>query len=250
MVPRVYVPGLEGDSREFGIPPGEAVHLTRVLRIKAGAPITVFDGRGHQFSARLEAVRGPRVTARIVGASDPAPEAAVHVTLAQALLKGQKMDEVVRDAVMLGVTGIQPIVTARAEVERGKRVVGRRVERWERVALASVKQCGRAVMPVVHAPVSFARFMTGESDMREMRLLLVEPLARTGKVEPVGSLGNLARPERAVVMIGPEGGWSNEELTEASRRGTRLISMGGRTLRADAMAISALSVLMFLWGSL
>ncbi len=248
MHPRVFVPGLEDGASEITIPAGEAAHLTRVLRIKAGAPITVFDGMGRECAARVETVHASRVTARVVGPSEPAREASVRVTLAQALLKGHKMDDVVRDAVMLGVTEIQPLVTTHTETR--PKTVGLRVERWERIALASVKQCGRAVLPTVQPPVSFGAFIKREADEKEMRLLLVEPSARRGTVDPIGSLAKLTRPERAVVMIGPEGGWSPQELAEASARGARLVAMGGLTLRSDAMAVAAMSVLMFLWGNL
>ena len=163
------------------------------------------------------------------------------MTLAQAVLKGDKMDAVVRDAVMIGVAAIQPIITERTESSVAALARGRRRERWERIAVSSAKQCGRAVVPPILEPKHFGP----EDDLAlpSPVFVLVEPGAASGL-----SLGEVEMPAagQASVLIGPEGGWTSEELQHAATIG-RLITLGGRTLRADAMALVALAALFARW---
>ena len=143
------------------LPDDEAQHLARVLRLKAGDVVAVFDGKGREALARVESI-GSRAghSARARARARPSPEPAVAVTLAQALLKSDKMDRVIRDAVMLGVSAIQPFVSARTDVPRAAVRSGVRQERWERTVIASVKQCGRAVVPPVLDAVDFRHLLT------------------------------------------------------------------------------------------
>jgi 16S rRNA (uracil1498-N3)-methyltransferase len=178
----------------------------------------------------------------------------------------------VRDAVMLGVTAIQPIVTRRSETTVAALMRGARVERWQRVALASVKQSRRAVLPEVRMPLTLETYL-GDPPAA-LRLMLVEPAAagnvdRTyrhgqgGEASEAAEAGEEAEPVRtlsflqgqrpphdAAVLVGPEGGWTHDECAAAERNGVQLVTLGQRTLRADAVPIAAISVLQFLWGEL
>ena len=129
------------------LPKDEAEHLTRVLRLGSGDTVAIFDGRGHEFLAKVLAAEARDVRVQLLSRVEPATEATVPLTLVQAVLKGDKMDDVVRDAVMLGVFAIQPLITTRTEVTVAALVRGGRVDRWRRVAIASVKQSRRAVVP-------------------------------------------------------------------------------------------------------
>jgi 16S rRNA (uracil1498-N3)-methyltransferase len=243
MVPRLYVPSLEPAARTAVLPRDEADHLRRVLRVKAGAMVRVFDGRGHEFRARVSSVARDAVVADIGEPVAPAPEWRVPVTLALAVLKGDKTDGAVRDAVMLGVAAIQPLVTARTDVPAS--AVGRpgRVQRWERIAIASAKQCGRAVVPAIEPPRSLpdclAAWRGGAA------IILVEPSAAAGR--PAAGPPPDA-PASALVLVGPEGGWTDEEIAWALSAGCQPMTLGPRTLRADAAPLVALSVLHFVWG--
>ena len=232
------------------LPDEEAQHLARVLRLKAGAAIRVFDGRGHEFDALVEKAGKSEVLVA-VGAPRPAAaaEPRVAITLAQAVLKGDKMDDVVRDAVMMGVAAIQPIVTARTEVSLGTLQRGRRRDKWQRIAVSSAKQCGRATVPEVREPVAFDAVPAALAGLTlpDPGLMFVEPAASTDSV----SLSDLdgPAPREASIVIGPEGGWTDEEV----RRGAaacRLITLRGPTLRADAVALVALAALFAAWKEL
>jgi 16S rRNA (uracil1498-N3)-methyltransferase len=163
------------------------------------------------------------------------------------VLKGDKMDDIVRDAVMLGVAAIQPIVTTRTEVTVAALLRGGRLDRWRRVALASVKQSHRAVIPDLRGPLTFESWL-GEPQAA-VTLMLVEPGAAT-RSEPLSILRERQIPSDAAIVVGPEGGWTDAEQTAASERGIRAVTLGHRTLRADAVPIAAISVLQFLWGDL
>jgi 16S rRNA (uracil1498-N3)-methyltransferase len=229
------------------LPRDEAEHLTRVLRLGAGDTVAVFDGRGHGFLARVVAADRRTVRVQVISRLDPAPESGVALTLAQAVLKADKMDDVVRDAVMLGVAAIQPIVTKRAEFTVAALMRSARVDRWKRVALASVKQSRRAVVPEIRTPLTFESLL-GEP-LPALGVMLVEPSAAAG-VESVAALREQPVPQDALILIGPEGGWAEAEWTAARERGIRLMTLGRRTLRADAVPVAAISVLQFLWGDL
>jgi 16S rRNA (uracil1498-N3)-methyltransferase len=225
----------------------EAQHLTRVLRLTEGAPISIFDGRGREFAAVVERAGKSEVLVTIrQERKPPAVEASVGVTLVQAVLKGDKMDDVIRDAVMMGVAAIQPTVTARSEVKLTTLLNGRRRERWQKIAIASAKQCGRATVPEILEPCAFDLIPPALADtaLPGPVLILVEPSAtimavRLHDLEP-------AAPGQAMVMIGPEGGWAPEEI-EATAMICLPVTLGARTLRADAMAIVALTALFTIW---
>ena len=246
MLPRFYVPAADATGRLVDLPEDEAGHLTRVLRLRAGAPIRVFNGRGGEFDAVVESAARGRVRVR-VGAPHPPPrQPRVQVTLAQAVLKGDKMDDVVRDAVMMGVAAVQPIVTARTEASLVALERGRRRTRWERIAIAAAKQCGRADVPPILAPCAFGDAMAalGHLTLPGPGLLFVEPAAE-GRAQALGELA-AAAPRETTVVIGPEGGWEPGEIEQGAAV-CRLVTLGGRTLRADAMAIVALAALFAVW---
>ncbi len=241
---RFYAPALDPGDETVALPREEAEHLTKVLRLGTGDTVAVFDGRGHEFSARVTSAIRREVRVQIVSRLEPAAESRVGLTLAQAILKGDKMDDVIRDAVMLGAAAIQPIVTRRSETTVAALLKGARVERWRRVALASVKQSRRAVLPEIRMPLTFDVALAEPATA--LRMMLVEPTAEAS-VEPISVLQHVPPPADATVFVGPEGGWAPEEWASASAHGVLLMSLGPRTLRADAVPVAAISVLQFLW---
>jgi 16S rRNA (uracil1498-N3)-methyltransferase len=244
---RFFAPALDAGDDMVVLPRDEAEHLTRVLRLGAGDEIAVFDGRGQEWLARVVTAERRDVRVQVLSRLVPAAEAAVGLTLVQAVLKGEKMDDVIRDAVMLGVAAVQPVVSARTEVTVAALLRGGRLDRWRRVALASVKQSRRAVVPEIRGPLTFETWL--DEPAAAERLMLVEPGTSAHAASLSVEAGQRV-PVDAAVAIGPEGGWAEHEWSVAYERGLRLVTLGHRTLRADAVPVAAISVLQFLWGDL
>jgi 16S rRNA (uracil1498-N3)-methyltransferase len=246
-VHRFFAPALDSGDAFVDLPREEAEHLTRVLRLGVDDRVAVFDGRGHEFLARVAAAQRATVRVQILSRIDPPPEPTVALTLAQAVLKADKMDDIVRDAVMMGVAAIQPVVTRRSEFTVAGLIRSSKPDRWKRVALASVKQSRRALLPDVRTPLSLESLLSDPPPA--LGIMLMEPDAAAG-VEPISRLHHRPAPSDALLLVGPEGGWVEAEWSAARERGVRLITLGHRTLRADAVPVAAISVLQFLWGDL
>jgi 16S rRNA (uracil1498-N3)-methyltransferase len=259
-VHRFFAPALDPGDEDVTLPREEAEHLTRVLRLGVGDTVAVFDGRGREFLAKVTTAVRRDVRVQVLSRIEPAPEPAVPIALVQGVLKGEKMDDVVRDAVMLGAAAIQPIITTRTETTVAALLKSARVDRWRRVALASVKQSRRAVLPDIRMPLTLGTFL--DEPAAALRLMLVEPTGRDGgvvgsasvpadaAVDSLSAVQALGPPSDAAVLVGPEGGWTQAECEAARASGVRLVTLGHRTLRADAVPIAAISVLQFLWGDL
>jgi len=242
MLPR-FLAAIDSVSGTAHLADDEARHLSQVLRLGAGDEVAVFDGAGREFRARIERVTRDGAQVRLIEEQAAAPEPRVRLTLAQAALKGEKMDDVVRDATMMGVASIEPLVTEHTAAHLKE---GRAPERWRRIAVASAKQCRRAVVPKVGDGLAFAAWIA--QDRSAVRVMLVEPSASV-EGRPASALPG-DPPASATILIGPEGGWSAGEIDAAVGAGYVPITLGRRTLRADAMPIVALGVLQYLWGDL
>jgi len=249
--PRFHAPDATG-AGPIVLSTDESHHLSRVLRLGAGAAVRVFDGRGHEWDARVESASGRRAMVRLGAAVEPVAEPPVRVTLAIGLLKGDQMDAVMRDATALGVSAIAPIVTAFTAVARSAARRDGARDRWRRVVLAAAKQCRRAVLPEVTAigDLSQALAVAGEG---AVVIMAVEPSVTVAP--PGGGAHGLAAlaagdrpPTSALVAIGPEGGWSDAEIGWAREHDARALSLGPRTLRAETAPTVVLAVLWTRWG--
>lgn len=216
-----------------------------MLRLGPGDPIRVFDGRGHEWEAAVEEVRRGEASVRLGAPIEPVREAGVSITLAAAVLKADHMDLVVRDAVMLGAAAILPLLTEHTEVTARVIDRGARIARWRRIAVASAKQCGRAVVPPVHEAMPIADALARPTIAA--RIMLTEPAASgVGTV----SLNQVPRAAAVELLIGPEGGWTAGERQLAATSGCMLVTLGAQTIRAAAAPIVAITAVRAMWGDL
>ena len=236
-VHRFLAPGATGGTIDLDTT--ETHHLVHVLRVRAGAEVIVFDGRGHEWLGRVASASKDHASVDLIARRPALPEPPVAVTLAIGLLKGDQMDSVVRDATMLGVAAIVPVTTAHVAVPAAG-IKARSVDRWKRVAIASAKQCARAVVPDIQ-PVTPLAAVLG-SVRADLTVMCVEPSGSNG-----ARVADLARPASALVCIGPEGGWAKEEIELARGRDAALIALGPRTLRAETAPTVALTALWTHW---
>lgn len=239
VLPRFYLPAIDASGRGL-LPEDEATHLSRVLRLGVGATVEVFDGRGGVWTGQVAEVSRNQVAVQI-GDAVPAPaEPRIRLRLVVAALKGDKLDDVVRDAAMVGVHDIQVVVTQRSEVSMTTLARSGRAERWRRIAVSSLKQCGRAVLPTVPDPVTLTQWAS--SHPTGLLLVMCEPAAGHGR-----RMSEVPRAAEVTLVVGPEGGWSPDELVLLSGLGATVVQCGGLTLRADAAPLVGVAALCEGW---
>ncbi len=249
--------------RRFFAPPGafnsktktamlaadEARHLREVLRLKVGDEIFVFNGAGQEFHCRIDDSRREVANLTIIEEVNPAkPESTLELTLAVALLKGEKFDLVVQKATELGVTRIVPVITKLADIRlRDESDATKRVTRWQRIALEAAKQCGRALVPEVTHPVAVDSFIK-EANMQDSLCLLFSERDGGSLREAIEFSGQGLT--KLTALVGSEGGWTDSELELAQQNGWKVVTLGGRTLRAETAAIAIVTLLQHRAGDL
>ena len=246
-IPRVFVdlPLAPGATVEL---PGEACeHLLRVLRLGEGAALTLCNGDGSDYGARIAAIGKRGATASVLESTPNAAESPLRIVLAQALARGEKMDWVVQKATELGVAAIAPIVTERTEVRLDAERAGRRLAHWRGVAAAACEQCGRARLPAIAEPRTLAAWLA-DAPSGSMRFAL-DP----GGVPLREVAAEIARAESLPVLqlvVGPEGGLSERDLAQLRAAGVRGMKLGPRILRTETAGLAAVSALQALLGDL
>jgi 16S rRNA (uracil1498-N3)-methyltransferase len=248
MRPRFYAPKANVSGENILLPDYEGRHLSQVLRLKSGTEVALFNGNGHEFSGIVQDISGSSVVVKIDSQClPPAPEPSLAITLASAVLKSHSMDNVVKYATLFGVSAIQPVISTRSDVSLSALQQGKRMERWKRIAVSAAKQCGGALIPSIFAPCNFnelsenlVKVLSSESP----QLMLVEPSASCDCL----SISELERPDNqeAALIIGPEGGWTTEEV-EGGSTIFKLVTLGSRTFRAEVAPAVALASLFTAW---
>jgi 16S rRNA (uracil1498-N3)-methyltransferase len=241
--PRFLAAEIDPARDEIELPADESHHLARVLRLSGGDEVVVFDGRGSEYRARVVRADHRRASVRIVEPLPPSPAPRVPVVLVQSVLKGDKMDSVVRDATMAGVVRIAPVVTGRSQIALPSLERAHARDRWQRVAVSSAKQCRRSRLPVIDAPQPFEAWLAEPFD--GLKLLLAEPEAADASVVSLRAALAGAVPPAVACVVGPEGGWPVEERRAAVSAGCIPVSLGTATLRADAVGLVAVSMISF-----
>lgn len=239
---RFYAPKENFLDKEIVLSVEETRHLRDVLRLRGGEIVRVFDGEGREFSAEIEKIEKKETVLKILEEVSPsAPVSNLDLTLAIALLKGEKFDLVVQKAVELGVTKLIPITTKRTDVKL--KDADKRLIRWQKIALEAAKQSGRADLMKIAVPVEFKEFIK----ISAFKHLSVENLLlfaeRGGE-----SFSNVKSGEKIIAVIGSEGGWEDSEIEAARESGFQIITLNGRILRAETAAIVIAAVLQHRFG--
>ena len=227
---------------ELTLPEQAGAHLARVLRLRTGDAVSLFNGDGNDYAAELIAV-GPRETrVRVLGATANGSESPLRIVLAQALARGEKMDWIVQKATELGVAEIVPLVTARSEVKLDEGRARKRLEHWRAVAISACEQCGRARVPEIGAVQPLREWLSSlDPDATATRLALL-PEGESGAREL------RAMPDTAVLAVGPEGGF--DEVDSALLRGANFkgLRLGPRVLRTETAGVAGIAALQALYG--
>jgi len=246
MSPRLYCPtSLESDE-VIDLPPAVAHHAARVLRLREGDAVTVFNGEGGEFEARLTRIE-PRSVSAMVGKHHAVErESPLQVTLLQGLAGAERMDYVIQKAVEMGVAAIAPVTMARSVTRLDAARASKRAEHWRSVIVASCEQCGRNRLPLLHPLCVFDAALGSPADPGVTSGAALSLVLSPGEGS---SLTAFDRPSGAIrLLIGPEGGLAPEELAAAQRAGFRSVRLGPRVLRTETAGVAALAAMNALWG--
>jgi 16S rRNA (uracil1498-N3)-methyltransferase len=220
-----------------------ATHMARVLRLVAGNPVTVFNGDGSDYTARIVAIRNSQVELEVLEQSQARPESPLALTLVQGIARAERMDLIVQKATELGVTSIQPVMTARSVVRLDAKTTERKLAHWRGIVIAACEQCGRARLPAIAEPLPLPEWLARPVPPSVRRLQLA--------VDARESLASTAAGASAIeLLIGPEGGLEESERSSAGTAGFRGCAIGPRVLRTETAALAALAVLQSAAGDL
>lgn len=219
----------------------EANHAIKVLRIKPGEEITVFDSEGHCADAVIEETEQRRVFAKVLRRYDSESEPKLKITLFQGIPKRAKMDLIIQKAVEIGVCRIVPVATKRAVAKIEKDA---KIERYNRIAFEAAKQCGRAFVPKVEEAVSFEEALKMADSCGAV--IIPYECEREGRLEDAVSEGT----ESLAIFIGPEGGFEESEVKEAEKHGAKRVTLGKRILRTETAGLVTASLCLYLAGDM
>ncbi len=241
---RFYVedPDWVGDEIEiFG---GEARHIQKVLRLKKGDEIVLFDGKGMEYWGTIESQSLNRITVNIGKTSTPRRESPIEVILGQGLLKGDKMDYVLQKTTEMGVSAVLPFISSRTVPNLGGEKSVRRWNRWKKIVLESAKQCGRTVPPKVEAIRDLDSIL--EWPVRDLVKLILWEKEEMSLKERIGEIDKKSRT--FLFLVGPEGGFCESEISAAKGNGFIPVGLGPRILRSETAGVAMLSILQYEFG--
>ena len=222
-------------------------HIGGALRHQVGDQLTVVDTKGERCLVELMDVGPTAIRAVIRRRLGPELEPAVHVTLAQAVLKSPNIDLVFQKATELGVQRLVPLITRRTVVRLKRERESRQLARWRAIVLEAAQQSERGRIPQVDAPTSLSDYLAEKGADDTTRLLLWEDESTLGLHDLLNASPS---PRRATLLVGPEGGFDADEVRAARVAGFVTVSLGDAVLRAETAAPAALAILQYAWGSL
>lgn len=258
---RVFVARPLAAGTEVPLDEGASTHVARVLRLKAGAALVLFDGSGADYAGRIIAIGRAGVRIEVGERSDGLGESPLAVTLVQGVSRGERMDWTLQKVTELGVRRIVPVLAARSVVRLDERQSAAKLRHWRAIVTAACEQSGRSVLPELAAPVDFATWLTGpRGDGLRLRLDPAAPVSLAAIDATPGSHAGLKLSPVAVdlkqspvavdLLVGPEGGLDDEEIRIADASGFVPVRLGPRVLRTETAGVVALAVLQARWGDL
>lgn len=216
-------------------------HVFKVLRLQAGALLTLFNGDNHEYQAVIETAHKKGVSVRITAIALATRESPLSFHLVQGIARGEKMEWIIQKAVELGVTEITPLFTEFSNVKLQGERLDKKQNHWQRIAISACEQCERNVVPTVHEPMAYPDWIARHKP--ELGLIL----------HPYQSQSIAELPETAetvTLLVGPEGGFSDKEVAMALQQNFTALALGPRILRTETAPLMALSILQARWGDI
>lgn len=221
-----------------------ATHAIKALRLNVGDTATLFNGDGSDYKCELVSIKKNEVLAAVLDATQSNNESPLNITLLQAISSGDRMDFTIQKAVELGVRNIQPVTSQRSVVKLSSERAEKRTDHWQNVAISACEQSGRAVVPSVHAPLNFSNLflqLAKNAQPNDCKITLAPDAS--------GGLAELAKPTGCIyLLIGAEGGLTDEEIELSKAHGFQTVLLGPRILRTETAALTAIASMQTLWG--
>ena len=225
----------------------EVHHIKNVLRLKPGDKIRVFDGEGFEYDASIQRIFADRVEIKIRRKFPGRKESPVQIAVAQALLKEKKMDRLLRHLCELGVTRWIPFISERSVPKPGEKRLSARADRWNQIVKESCKQCQRSKLPETIKTLTFEDLLDyGQSC--DLKIVFYEYVS--AKLKSLMAPNPPSSPREILLILGPEGGFSDQEIENARAAGYLVAGLGSRILRAETAAIAACTLTQFLYGDM
>src|SRR5450830_312972 len=238
--PRFYCPKKFSTGSNLELPENAATHAARVLRMQVGDKAILFNGGGFDYLAELTFVSKSQVGIKIISSQLISNESPLKITLLQGISAGDRMDFTIQKAVEMGVSHIQPISTQRSVVKLSAERAEKRLEHWQNVIISACEQSGRAVVPEITAPVSLAQWFS-KKPIFDLGITLAPTASQ--------SLKALKKPSGSIcLLIGAEGGLTDDEIDLASLQGFEAVTLGKRILRTETAPLAAIAAMQTLWG--
>ncbi len=237
-VPRIFTSQPLAANTTVELEADPAHHIVKVLRMQAGRELVLFNGEGGEYSAVITEAGKRNVTVSIGAFSSPETESPLATELAIGMSRGERMDWVIQKATELGVTRIQPLFTERTEVKLSGDRLEKRLQHWRQIIISACEQCQRNRLPELREPLALPQYLEGCT--APARYVLHH---RTDQ-----QLKETAKPESVCLLVGPEGGLSDDEILLAQRHAFKALALGPRVMRTETAPIAALAVMQFHWG--
>ncbi len=223
----------------------DAHHISKVLRLQVGDKIIVISPDGQAGTAQIIEIAAEGIRLFLEGTLEEAKEAPIQIYLAQGLPKSDKMDYIIQKAVELGVSAIFPIQMDHSVVHYDNAKRKSRVERWQKISLEAAKQCGRSIVPSIEPIQSLAELFSKISD-EIVIIMLYEGQTKMGIKKALAEKS----AKTYLLLVGPEGGFSNQELIISQKHGALVVTMGSRILRTETASLAALAMIMYEYGDM
>lgn len=222
----------------------DAKHISKVLRLNKGDRIEVTNGKGKDYTAIIDTLSASRIKINIIEEHESITESPIHITLCQGMLKDKKMDFVIKHVTQLGIDEWIPFYCERSIPTPNKKRIEKRHQRWEVIARESLKQCRRSRLPIISKPVNFQQLLDLSSS-HDLKIAFWEKETR-----PLDTLSKNAFNKKVFILIGPEGGFSTNEIAQSKENGFSSYSLGPRILRAETASISSCALIQHILGDI
>jgi len=244
---RFFIENIIPGTDVLSITGKEVRHIVTVLRMKKGETLILMDREGQSFEATIEAVHYKEVKVRITKTIPPLPPSPVKISIAQALIKSHPMEYLIQKVTELGIHSIHPFYSERTVIQLKSVHLKNKMDRWVEIMKSACKQCGRVTLPDLNTPLQFEELINNVPNKKTLKILLWED---EDKVDLKRFLRSMSPLPHILAIVGPEGGFNQNEINLAREAGFQIISLGNRILRAETAAVSLISIIQYEWGDL